>query len=153
MLRRIVNLFACILFISSCNDHLKIEANQLPQGYADSQVLGNWKITAFTADKPFDWNGDGITETNIYNTWSVCQKDNLYSFSADKTGVFKTDCNTSNPGTWTIVDTKYLEYIAVGFSLESEKLISMTNTQFKTTIDITDSNGQDIVLTKTWVRQ
>ena len=150
---RSLNLLICIFLIVSCNEHLKIEANELPQGYADSQVVGNWKITAFTADKPYDWNSDGIPETNIYNIWSVCQKDNLYSFSADKTGIFKTDCNATNPGTWTIIDTKYLVYILTGITTESEKLISMTNTQFKSTIDITDNNGQNIVLTKTWVRQ
>ena len=153
MLRRTLSLLVCVFFIASCRDHLKIEANNLPQGYADSQVVGNWKVTAFTADKPYDWNGDGIPETNIYNIWTACQKDNLYSFSADKTATFKTDCATTNTGSWTIVDTKYLEYIAVGFPLESEKMISMTVNQFKTTIDITDSNGQDITLTKTWMRQ
>ena len=153
MLRRTLNLLICIFFITSCRDHLKIEANDLPQGYADSQVVGNWKITAFTSDKPYDWNGDGTPEINIYNIWTACQKDNLYSFSADKTATFKTNCSTTHTGTWTIVDTKYLEYIAVGYPLESEKFISMTVNQFKTTIDITDSNGQDIVLTKTWTRQ
>ena len=153
MLRRTLSLFICIFFINSCRDHLKIEANDLPQGYADSQVVGNWKVTAFTADKPYDWDRNGTLETNIYNIWTACQKDNLYSFSADKTATFKTDCATTNTGTWTIVDTKYLEYIAVGYPLESEKFISMTVNQFKTTIDITDANGQDIVLTKTWIRQ
>lgn len=150
---RLVSLFIYVFLFASCRDHLKIEANDLPQGYADSQVVGSWKVTAFTADKPYDWNRDGIPETNIYNTWSACQKDNLYSFSPDKTGTFKTDCSTTSAGTWTIIDTKYLEYIIAGLGLESEKFISMTVNQFKTTIDITDANGQNIVLTKTWARQ
>ncbi len=150
---RSLSLLIYFFFIASCNDHLKIEANELPQGYADSQVVGSWKITAFTADKPYDWNRDGISETNIYNIWSACQQDNLYSFSPDKTGLFKTNCTTTIPGTWSIVDTKYLVYILTGIGIESEKLISMTVNQFKTTIDLTDNTGQDISLTKTWVRQ
>jgi hypothetical protein len=153
MLRRTLSLFICIFFITSCRDHLKIEANDLPQGYADSQVIGNWKITGFTADKPYDWNRDGITETNIYNTWSECEKDNLYSFSPDKTGSFKIHCTANYTGIWSIVDTKYLEYYLNPSALESEKLISMTAVEFKTTIAITDANGQNIELTRTWVRQ
>lgn len=142
-----------LIFLTSCNDHLKIEQNNDPQGYADSQFVGTWKVTAVNADVAWDYNGDGSTETNIYSTWTACVKDNLYTFVGDKTGTFKFDCNNSKEGSWQIIDTKYLYYTPLGSSPESEKVIQMTSVQFKTAIAITLSNGQPATITRTWSRQ
>lgn len=151
--RYFISLIITAFILTSCNDHLKIEANNDPQGYADSQVVGVWKITAVTSDVPNDWNGDGLMETDIYSTWSACQKDNLYTFIADKTGTFKLNCNGTYAGTWVIVNTQYLEYTPVSLNLESEKMVAMTNLEFKTERAITLSSGQPATITKTWSRQ
>jgi hypothetical protein len=132
---------------------LKVEANNDPQGYADSQVVGVWKITAVTSDVPHDWNSDGLMETDIYSTWSACQKDNLFTFISDKTGTFKLNCSGTYTGTWTIVNTQYLEYTPVTLNIESEKMVAMTNVQFKTERAVTLPSGQPATITKTWVRQ
>ena len=65
MRRLILYLITSVFFISSCNDHLKIEKNNDPQGYADSQFVGSWKITALSCDVAYDWNNDGTTERDI----------------------------------------------------------------------------------------
>jgi hypothetical protein len=130
-----------------------IEKNNDPQGYADSQFVGTWKITAVTADVSWDWDGNGSAEKDIYNTWSTCQKDNLYTFVGDKTGTFKLNCSVTNIGFWQIVDTIYLVYIPLGQSPESEKIVSMTSVQFKSVLELTLSNGLPANITKTWVRQ
>jgi hypothetical protein len=152
MVKRLIAILICIKLVA-CNGHLEIEKNDLPQGYADSQVAGIWKITAFTSDFPIDWNGDGSTETNLYNVWTPCQKDNLYQFSGDKTGLFKLNCNSSVPGNWQIINTLHLVYTPSGQVPESEKIISMTSVVFKTTQSITGTTGQNYLLTKTWTRQ
>lgn len=140
-------------FIISCNRHLDNNQNNNPQGYADSQLIGSWKITGYSSSQPYDWNNDGSVESNIYNTWSACAKDNLYQFSADKTGFIKTDCSASFQASWTIINTRYLVITPIGQSPESEKIVSMTSVEFQTSRDITVSTGQNMTLTKIWTRQ
>jgi len=159
MKRLVLYLFSSAFFITSCNDHLKIEKNNDPQGYADSQFVGAWKITAVNSDIAYDWNNDGSTERDIYGTWSSCEKDNLYTFTGDtatggnKKGTFKINCSVTKTGVWEIVNTKYLVYTPFGLAPESEKIISMTSVQFQSTIALTLSNGQPATITKTWARQ
>lgn len=141
-----------ILFFS-CNRHLDNNDNNNPQGYADSQMVGTWKITGYSSSQPYDWNNDGRVESNIYNTWTACQKDNLYQFSADKTGLLKLDCSNTVQASWQIVNTLYLVYIPSGQPPDTEKIISMTSAEFKTSRDLTVSTGQNITVTKIWTRQ
>ena len=145
-------LYLCILF-TSCNDHLKIDRNNDPQGYADSQFVGTWKITAVTADVAWDYDGNGSTETNIYATWSTCKKDNLYTFVGDKTGTYKLDCSNTKIGSWEVISTTYLVYTPLNSIPEAEKVIQMTSIQFKSALAITLPNGQPATITKTWDRQ
>lgn len=100
-----------------------------------------------------DWNGDGRKETDIYGTWSACQKDNLYSFAADKSGAFKLNCTATEPGSWEIINTKFLNYASPSPGLESERIVSMTNVEFKTTKKYTLPDGSAAIITKTWARQ
>ena len=144
--------FSATILLFACNDHLKIEANDDPQGYSNAQVIGIWKITAISSDVPNDWNGDGMAETNIYATWSECQKDNLYSFIVDYTGTFKLNCTTTEAGTWQVINTQHLQFISPA-GTELEKFIAMSNLEFKTTRGYTLSNGQPATVTKTWARQ
>jgi hypothetical protein len=141
------------LLIVSCKAHIDENRNYNPQGYADSQVVGTWKITGYSSSEPFDWNNDGRIESNIYNTWSECQKNNLYQFSGDKTGIMKYDCSNTVQASWQIINTLYLVLTPVGQSPDSEKIVSMTSADFKTSRDITVSTGQNITVTKTWTRQ
>ena len=151
-------IFLSAFIISSCNDHLKIEKNNDPQGYADSQFVGSWKITALTCDVAYDWNNDGSTERDIYSTWTPCQKDNLFTFTgdtatgSDKTGTFKINCSVTKPGIWQIVETKHLRYTPLGLGTESERVITMTSVQFQSILLLT-LNGQPATITKTWTRQ
>jgi len=158
MRRLILYLSTTVIFISSCNDHLKIEKNNDPQGYADSQFVGSWKITGVSCDVAYDWNNDGTTERDIYSTWTPCEKDNLFTFTGDtatggyKKGTFKINCSVTKTGVWQIVDTTYLVYVPTGLSAESEKIIDMTSVQFKSILLLT-LNGQAATITKTWTRQ
>ena len=152
MSRFILYLFA-LLFITSCNDHLKIEQNNDPQQYADSQFVGTWKIVAITSSIPWDWDNNGTTETNILATQSTCAKDNLYTFVGDKTGTFKMSCSLTKDGSWQIINLQYLQYTPLGLSMEQEKVVLMTSVQFQTTTAVTLSNGQNATISKTWARQ
>ena len=152
MKKLIVHVIASFLLLS-CDDHLKIEKNDDPQGYADSQFVGTWKVTAVTSDVSWDYDNNGTSETNIFLTWTACQKDNLFTFDGDKTGSFKLDCNNTKLGSWQIAATQYLVYTPLNGIPESEKVVQMTSVQFKSTIAITLPNGQPATITKTWDRQ
>jgi hypothetical protein len=158
MKRFILFLLASTFFISSCNDHLKIEKNNDQQGYADAQFVGSWKITGVSADVAYDWNNDGSPERDIYSSWSSCERDNLFTFTGDtatggnKKGTFKINCSVTKNGEWQIVNTKDLVYFPVGLSPESERVIDMTSVQFKSILLLT-LNGQPATITKTWTRQ
>ena len=162
MRRLILYLFTSV-FIISCNDHLKIEKNDDPQGYADSQFVGSWKVTALNCDVAYDWNNDGTTERDIYSTWSPCEKDNLYTFTADtatdgyKKGTFKINCSVTKTGQWQIVrsdnpKSQSLVYIPLNLLPESEIVIDMTSVQFQSVLLLT-LNGLPATITKTWTRQ
>ena len=146
-------LYLFIFLLGGCNEHLKIEANDNPQGYADSQFVGTWKIIAVNSDVAWDWNGDGTTETNIFGTLSSCEKDNLYTFVGDKTGTFKLSCSLIKNGSWEVVNTEYLVYTPLNLTPEAEKVILMTSVQFRSTIALTLANGQPATITKIWQRQ
>jgi len=148
---RLYFFLAC--FFYSCKAHFIDPNNNHPQGYADSQIVGSWKITAISSDVLNDWNGDGKAEKDIYATWSTCQKENVYSFAPDKTGSFKLSCSTTEPGSWEIINTQYLNYSSPAMGIESEKMIAMTAIEFKTTKAFTLSNVQPATITKTWTRQ
>ena len=158
MKRLVPYLLISIFLVAACNDHLKIEKNNDPQGYADSQFVGSWKIVAVSSDVAYDWNNDGTTERDIYGTWSSCQKDNLFTFTGDtasgsyKTGTFKINCSVTKSGIWQIVDTVYLIYTPLGLGTESERVINMTSVQFQSILLLT-LNGQPATVTKTWARQ
>ena len=163
MRRLILYLITSVFFISSCNDHLKIEKNNDPQGYADSQFVGSWKITALSCDVAYDWNNDGTTERDIYSTWTPCQRDNLYTFTGDtlsaakKKGTFKIDCSVIKSGEWQIVfsdnpKSQSLLYTPLGLSPESEIITDMTSVQFQSVLLLT-LNGLPATITKTWTRQ
>ena len=164
MRRLILYLFTLVFFITSCNDHLKIEKNNDPQVYADSQFVGSWKITALSCDVSYDWNNDGTTERDIYSTWSPCERDNLYTFTADtamdayKKGTFKINCSVTKPGEWQIIvdtmppKTHNLVYSLSGLGPESEIVINMTSVQFQSALLLT-LNGLPATVTKTWTRQ
>lgn len=144
-----------MLFCCACDKAMRdTEDNGNIQGYADSQVVGSWKITAISSDKPNDWDGNGTKETNIYATWSDCSKDNLYTFVGNKTGTYKTDCSNTNEGEWYITDDrKSIIYTAIGGFPEQDLITSLTSNQFNTRKTIFIANGTSFVISKTWSRQ
>ena len=140
-----VALFAC--------GKVEVEKNTDPQGYADSQIVGNWKIVAVSSDKPFDWDNNGVQETDIYSTWSGCNKDNLFYFDGTKTGVYKFDCNLTKNGTWNMLDRFRIIIYADGAIPQEEIIKSLTSNEFKTSSYVTAPGSQIFEISKIWQRQ
>lgn len=152
MNRLILFLLPVGLLFFSCRK-ITVDANDDPQGFADSQVVGTWKITGLDADIAHDWDGNGASETDVYSTWLACEKDNLYVFSPDMTGDFKRNCNTLQDGEWEILNTRFLVLSPLTAPTEIERMIAMTAVQFITTKQVVIPSGQTVTLRKTWTRQ
>ncbi len=146
------SLLICTTFvIISCGKNITVDKNDDLQGYADSQVIGTWKITALTSDKPFDWDRNGTKETDIFSTYTACEKDNLYQFFPAKTGNFKLNCNASNPGTWQLYNSS-LNFTPDGGFSELHTITGMSSNSFTSTKRV-QFGAEVFVVTSTWTRQ
>jgi len=64
-------------------------------------LLGRWKLTQLYSDKPYDWNGDGRSETDILANASPCDQEVILSFSTLSRGFIKPNCQpTVQDFTW-----------------------------------------------------
>jgi hypothetical protein len=75
-----------VIFFNSCakSDVLSNEAD----------VVGTWAVTGIRSNIANDWDGDGYTETDIYGTYSYCQRDIVLVFDQYGTGQGRQGCNS-----------------------------------------------------------
>lgn len=147
-----LTLLLYLLTSLSCNKST-VEKNDLPQGFSVSQIIGTWKVTALSSDKAYDWNGDGTLEKDIYNTWSPCEKDNLFQFESSYAGSYKLNCNETKTGTWGLSNTNLLFWAVNGSPNVYETIIYMSTNTMKTEVVTAQSNGQLYTLSKVWKLQ
>ena len=78
-------LLVSVLLFSSCTrqDILTEEDN----------LLGTWAITGITSDQAYDWDGDGRRETDIYRTYTVCERDIVLIFDRNGYGEIREGCD------------------------------------------------------------
>jgi hypothetical protein len=65
---------------------------------------GSWKRTALISNPAYDWNGNGVSATDVLSIMFPCEKDNLDTYKTN--GIMETDegptkCNAGDPQTWT----------------------------------------------------
>jgi|GEM_PF-1675390 len=58
----------------------------------DRDLVGTWKVTGIRSDRAFDWNGDSYTETDIYSTYTYCQRDIILIFDERGYGRVRQGC-------------------------------------------------------------
>jgi len=74
-----------------------------PKNYT-IKLEGNWKLSAQVSDIPYDWNGDGTTETNMWAVWSSCGRDVGFNFISGGTGTAKFQCEPAREMTWKVAN-------------------------------------------------
>ena len=91
---------------------------------------GNWKITALTIVPGYDIDGDGDLDTDIFQDFDLCEKDDYYIFKSN--GVLEVDegpskCQPSDPqlttGSWSFANQE-TEIIFDGMQGTIEELSS-----------------------------
>lgn len=79
-------LVACVLFLSGC-----VKGDVISN---EEDIAGTWAVTAIRSNAANDWDGDGYTETDIYGTYSYCQRDIVLVFDPYGTGQGRQGCNS-----------------------------------------------------------
>jgi hypothetical protein len=57
-------------------------------------VAGTWAVTGIRSNIANDWDSDGYSETDIYGTYSYCQRDIVLVFDDYGTGQGRQGCNS-----------------------------------------------------------
>jgi hypothetical protein len=79
-------LTAIIAVLSSC-----AKSDVISDEY---DVVGTWAVTDIRSNIANDWDGDGYSETDIYGTYSYCQRDIILTFDEYGTGQGRQGCNS-----------------------------------------------------------
>jgi hypothetical protein len=79
-------MIATIFVFSSCT-----KSDVISNEY---DVVGTWAVAGIRSNTANDWNGDGYSETDIYGTYSSCQRDIVLVFDDYGTGQGKQGCNS-----------------------------------------------------------
>jgi hypothetical protein len=82
------------IFLINCS---KDDDDDNGQQTKADQLVGTWQMTAYTVSPVYDYNGTGPI-TDIYDTWDLCIKDDLYVFESNNEGEFDDGATKCDPG-------------------------------------------------------
>jgi Domain of unknown function (DUF5004) len=98
---------AILLFSMGC----KKDNDKPNQSRMDLITAGQWKIIALTLVPGYDIDGDGDLDTDIFQDFDICEKDDFYVFKSN--GIFEVNegpskCDASDPqvvsGSWSFAN-------------------------------------------------
>jgi hypothetical protein len=149
MLKRIFTLsslfIATLLIFSSCTKSDVISN--------ENDVAGTWAVTGIRSNIANDWDGDGYAETDIYGTYSYCQRDIVLVFDPYGTGQGRQGCNSYWENlNWQLLNNNRTLYIGL-----QDGDINLNNLRIGgNTIQGDDnvySNGRNYIITYTLQRR
>lgn len=90
---------AIMLLFANCK---KSNPIPIPDNTVQNQqfLIGNWHLVGQFSDLPFDWNGDGMTETEMYALLDSCDKKYYLKFDNDTRGSLSLNCRSYTPIQW-----------------------------------------------------
>lgn len=59
----------------------------------EQSLSGTWAVTGITSDRAYDFNGDGRSETDVYGSYTACQRDIVVTFEGNGYGRMRQGCN------------------------------------------------------------
>ena len=119
----------------------------------DNDVVGTWAVTDIRSNIANDWDGDGYSETDIYSTYSYCQRDIILTFDQYGTGQGRQGCNSYWQNlNWQLTNgNRTLHIDMIGDVIELNNLRVSTNTIYGD--DYVNSNGRNYTITYTLQRR
>ena len=118
-----------------------------------NDIEGTWAVTGIRSNEANDWNGDGYAETDIYATYSSCQRDIVLVFDYNGSGQSRQGCNANWQNmNWQLLNSNRTLYIGI-----PDGDINLNNLRVSSnTIQGEDnvySNGRNYIVTCTLQRR
>ena len=110
-------------------------------------LIGTWQVTDIRSDRPYDWDGDGYEETDIFSTYSFCQRDILLVFEDGGYGQSRQGCNSFWENMYWQLSSRTLNIDLPGDELNLQ-LTQFTSYTIRGE-DYVYVNGQNFVITYT----
>jgi hypothetical protein len=155
MIRRISIYMAIAVFICSCRKSNQ-ETNQ-PDNTGVNTILvsGKWKLISETSSQPYDFNGDGTQETDVYASMSVCNQDFKILFTQNMDGSVWQNCSLPQKNiTWNLSDYgNTLNWTMSAASPVHEKIISISATTLVTSVNTQPPGTTGFIITNTYSKQ
>lgn len=119
----------------------------------EADVVGTWAVTGIRSNIANDWDGDGDSETDIYSTYSYCQRDIVLTFDQYGTGQGRQGCNSYWQNlNWQLMNgNRLLRIDMIGDAIELDNLRVGSNTIQGD--DYVYSNGRNYTITYTLQRR
>lgn len=117
-----------------------------------SDIIGTWAVTDIRSNVSYDWDGDGRSETDIFNTYSYCQQDIVLVFDHDGYGQSRQGCNSSwQSMNWQLYNNRTLNIQMYSDDLNLD-IIQFTNNTIRGE-DNVYVDGRNFVITYTLSRR
>ena len=119
----------------------------------EDSIIGTWQVVGIRSNIPYDWNGDGYAETDIYGSYDYCQRDIEMAFDYNGSGQSRQGCNSYwQAMNWNLsYDQHYLDIQLPGDDLN----LSLTRFTNNTIVgeDQVYINGHSFIVTYTLQRR
>lgn len=117
----------------------------------ENKLVGQWTLTGIIADTEIDLSNDYVDNpsTDIYEQYSECYRDALFSFGSNRVYLYEKGSRTSacskttTSGTWTLFDDQLYLIVSceqLGYSLTFNE--EATEFQYSSTLSIQDINAE-----------
>ena len=149
MYRRIltsfISLSLLVVLISGCSKSDVISN--------ENDLIGTWVVTGISSNIAADWNGDGYTETDIFNNYDYCQRDIALVFDYNGNGQSRQGCNSYWQSMyWQLLNNNQ----TLNINLQGDD-IKLDLIQFSPSMirgeDQVYANGQNYIITYTLARR
>lgn len=138
-------ILAFVLFLASCQKEYSFESKPT--------IIGTWEYTDRSISPAFDWNADGVKETNIYSAMTTCTKAYSITFKKDLTGNELWDCNSIGKNIKYAFDGEVIKYGTGSLLQLKQTVTSLTKTTMITTQKVWDDLGNVYTITNSYVRK
>ncbi|NTS40245.1 hypothetical protein HRG84_04945 [Flavisolibacter sp. BT320] len=151
-------LLSCLFACSKSSTETPVDKDD-PKGQK-TKLIGSWKLSAQVTDTPYDFDGDGTNDTDLFAMYSSCGKDQGFVFNADGTGSRKFSCQPARLTTWKVISNS--DSIAFMMSVDNGQtftdggkveLVDVTSTQLVLRYKMSLVQSPVLQLTDTYVKQ
>lgn len=114
-------------------------------------IVGTWQVYDIRSDRPYDWDGDGFSETDIFGNYSYCQQDIILVFEQGGYGRSRQGCNAPWQNMYWQLNSGYLQISLPGDDLNLD-LVQFSGGTIRGQ-DNVYINGQNYTITYTLMRR